>query len=411
MSWFGIVLALLVVLIAGLVLYVLIAWNRPTERAVVEITVPRDPSTMARGKALYEDSMLCWGCHGTKGLSPSEPQSGGRAFDLRNVGPGFGVLYASNVTPDRETGLGTWSDGEILRAIREGLSRDGRTLFPVMPYQFYHGLGEDDGVALVAYLRSLAPVHNVVPRAQPSFMRKALTAFRLIAPEAPVPKGTQAPPKARTVEYGRYVAWHRSGCAECHTPRSPDNGQLDTSRPMAGGLFAFEELGMKITAPNITADPATGIGGWTEEQFLTAARRGMRPDGRILLPFMPWPWYSRWDDDDLRAVWLYLRSLPAVSHAVPGLTFESPALKASGAARGEALFKAYCESCHGENGASGPLTTLSLKDIARVSDEAALASYIAEGIPGTLMPSFATTLTDDQRADIVAFLRAGAAGP
>ena len=98
-----------------------------------------------------------------------------------------------------------------------------------------------------------------------------------------------APPAAPTPEYGKYLAWHASGCAECHTPRDPKTAKVDPTRPLAGGLFPFPEPGFTTTGSNLTPDVATGLGGWTEEQFVTAVQTGVRPNGTVLLPFMPWP--------------------------------------------------------------------------------------------------------------------------
>ncbi|HSA99826.1 MAG TPA: cytochrome c, partial [Anaerolineales bacterium] len=166
----GVIIGILILLAFILVIYVQIAWDRPVKRASPQITVPRDSQTVARGEYLYKYSNLCWGCHGSEGsTSAEEPQAGGWKFDLSGFGPGFGVLYASNITQSQDKGIGAWSDGEILRSIREGLDRDGHVLFPVMPFQFYHGMSDQDAEAIVAYLRSLPAVENQVPENQPTF--------------------------------------------------------------------------------------------------------------------------------------------------------------------------------------------------------------------------------------------------
>ena len=128
----ALLVGVLVVLVVGLAGYVQFFSDRPLDRPVRQMQAPRDAQTVARGEFLYKYSNNCWTCHGYQGsYSQNEPQAGGRRFDLSNVGPGFGVFYASNVTPDVETGIGGWSDGELVRAIREGVDREGHTMLPV----------------------------------------------------------------------------------------------------------------------------------------------------------------------------------------------------------------------------------------------------------------------------------------
>jgi mono/diheme cytochrome c family protein len=274
-----------------------------------------------------------------------------------------------------------------------------------MAYQFYHGLSDDDVLALVAYLRSLQPVRNGVPARRLSFAAKALMAVSFVKPEPPITSPIAAPRAAPTPEYGEYLAWRTAGCAECHTPRDPKTARVDAARPLAGGLFPFFEPGFTTTGSNLTPDVATGIGGWTEEQFVTALQTGIRPNGTVMLPFMPWPSYARWSRDDLHAVWLYLRSLKPVSHRVPSSTLADIAASAAGATRGRAIYDVYCLTCHGDKGAGSPFTTVPLRDAVRDIDVAALGGFITEGFPGSMMPAFAKTLAKDQIADLTAFIR------
>jgi mono/diheme cytochrome c family protein len=174
---------------------------------------------------------------------------------------------------------------------------------------------------------------------------------------------------------------------------------------MSGGLFPFPEEDFVATAPNLTSDVETGLGNWTEEQFVTAVQTGVRPNGTVMLPFMPWPAYAQWDRDELRAVWLYLRSLKPVSHQVPTFSFVGAAAGAKGPARGGGIFRSYCLACHGDRGSGGPFTSVALKDAARNVDADTLASVIENGLPGTRMPSFKKTLAKDQIGDVVQFVR------
>jgi mono/diheme cytochrome c family protein len=402
----SIALGAIALLVIVFIAYVQLTWNRPVVRPVVTMNAPQDAAHVLRGKYLYEQSMLCWGCHGSQGgHGPTEPQIGGREFDLTRIGPGFGYIYSSNLTPDVETGIGRWSDGELVRVIREGVGRDGQVIFPVMAYQFYHGLSDDDALALIGYLRSLPPVHNQVPARRLSFAAKFMMAVSLIKPGAPITQPIKAPLAAPTAEYGEYVAWRTSGCAECHSPRDPKTARLDLTRPMSGGLFPFPERYFSTTAPNLTSDVNTGLGSWTEDQFITAVQTGVRPDGTVMFPLMPWPAYSQWNRDELHAIWLYLRSLKPVSHQVPASALVGEAANAKGPVRGAAIFSSYCQTCHGEKGSGSQLTTVALKDVTREVDAATLVSVVEKGLPGTRMPSFEKTLARDQIGDVVQFVK------
>jgi mono/diheme cytochrome c family protein len=248
-------------------------------------------------------------------------------------------------------------------------------------------------------------VHNEVLNATISFAAKALMVIGILKPQPIITEPVTTPPRGINAAYGEYLAWHASGCAECHTPRDPNTAQLDLTRPLAGGLIPFPEEGFTTTGSNITPCQTTGIGDWTERDFLTAMHTGMRPDGTIMLPFHPWPYFDKWSDEDLLAVWMYLRSLEPVTHQVPTSTLTGAAANATGFARGEALFGVYCAMCHGKDGSGGAFTTIELKDVAHEIADAALAQFIADGFPGSSRHSFGKTLTGDQITDLVAFIK------
>lgn len=404
----GILVGVLVVLVVILFVFVQLTWDRPVSRAAPQMTAPTDAQTVARGEYLYKYSLGCWECHGSQGKkSPDEPQAGGREFDLTDIGPpgGFGYIYASNITPDPETGIGAWSDGELVRSLREGLDSEGHVLFPIMEAVWWSGLSDEDTLALVAYMRSMPPVRNEVPDSQVTFIAKALYALGVLKAQPAITQPVIAPPKGATAEYGEYLVYHASTCAGCHMPRDFNTGQFDKTQPFAGGLAPFPEEGFITTGSNLTPDPATGIGNWTEEQFMTAMRTGLRPDGTVMLPFMPWPSYSRWEEDDLRAVWLYLRTLEPIVHEIPASTLTGAAASGTGTERGEGLFEVYCVICHGEKGSGSSFTALALKEVASGMDDATLSGFISNGLPGSSMPGFGKTLTDEQIADLVAFMR------
>lgn len=411
LSLLGGLVGLVILAVAGAAIYVSVKWDSPVMRPVVSLVAPKDEASVTRGRYIYTLTANCWGCHGGQGgLTPDEPQSGGREFDTTRIGPGFGFYYASNLTPDKDTGIGAWTDGELVRAIREGVNRKNEVIFPVMAYQFYHGLSDADALAIVAYMRSLPPVRNRVPSRRLSFPAKALITFGMLKPEPPVTTVGEAPREEATAAYGRYLAWHASGCAECHSPRSPRDGRLDPTRPFAGGLFPFPEENFETTGSNLTPDPATGIGNWTEQQFIKAMRAGTRPDGRVLMTFMPWPLYSHWSDEELTAVWMYLRSLPPQAHQVPVGHLRAAATGAPGLPRGQALFGVYCLMCHGREGRGSSLFGVVLRDIVAGADSDSLVELVLHGAGNnnSPMPAYDKTLARNQVSDIVSYLKQAA---
>jgi mono/diheme cytochrome c family protein len=403
----GVFIIILVVIVVGLLIFVQVGWDRPFNRDVSDMNAPSDEQTLARGAYLYNEAMFCWGCHGIDGGNgPDESQAGGIKIDLSSVGPGLGVYYVPNLTSDLETGIGNWSDGELVRAIREGVDREGKLIFPVMPYQFYHGLSDEDALSLVAYMRSLEPVSHEVSENEYSFVVKALVGLRVVKPETAITEKIAAPQQGPTAEYGEYLAWHASGCAECHVPRSANTGAIDWDQIFAGSFFTIDENNFSSAGSNLTPDDATGIGSWTKDQFVTAMRTGLRPDGTVLLPMMPWPWYQQWDEDDLTAVWLYLSSLEPVNHEPPESILTGVAAEGTGGERGEALYEVYCSDCHGVDRQGSVLLTTSLMQSVRQMKEAELIKTIAEGPEGSSnMPGFGKTLSEDQIADLITYFR------
>jgi len=235
----------------------------------------------------------------------SRAYGGGRPFDL---GPG-GVIFGANITPDEETGIGTWTPQEIKDAIRLGVSRDGRNLHPIMPAHLYNGMAESDLDALVAYLLSLEPVSNLVPTYAGALPPRGLT-----PPEPAIEAADPADPAAR----GAYLMRGVLPCQECHTPINLETGIPEFDKYLAGGQ-PFEGPWGIAYAANITADEATGIGGWSDEEVLRAVLGGVREDGRRII-LMPWQDYGKLTLDDQQAVLHYLRNeVPAVNNEVPAV--------------------------------------------------------------------------------------------
>jgi mono/diheme cytochrome c family protein len=258
-----------------------------------------------RGKYLVEVLGACGNCHTPKGAHgdlPGKHLAGG--LEIREP---FGVAVASNITPDPDTGLGRWTDAEIIRAIREGRRRDGRVLGPPMPFDLYRRLADADVKAIVTYLRTVPPVrHPVAP---------SRYTIRLPDTYGPAVGRVPEPDRSDPVTYGEYLAGPVAHCIDCHTPRGAD-GRPDPQRLGAGGL-AFQGPWGTSFAANITPDPETGIGR-VDDGRLIAALVGARRDGGRVLPPMPTAHYAAGiAEDDVRAIIAYLRALPPVRNAVP----------------------------------------------------------------------------------------------
>ena len=299
------------------------AWlllRRPAQLPAPDIKVPMTPERIARGRYIFLNLADCGGCHSDRDFSRvggPEVQSGrGRGSVLSSLLHGLpGTVVAPNITPDPETGIGRWTDGEKIRAIREGVDRDGRALFPMMPYTGYRNMSDYDVQSVVAFLDSLPPLRNPLPPTKLDFPVNVFIKF------APAPVGTVPNPNpADTVRYGEYLA-NVGGCGECHTP-------LEKGRPVAGMEFAGGQpfatnLGTVVTA-NITPDADTSIGKWSEEFFLQKfaayreyAGQGPPPSpGPQAFTLMPWLGMSHLADEDLKAIYAFLRTLKPVRHYV-----------------------------------------------------------------------------------------------
>ena len=297
---------------AGGAAYVAARQNLKFEAPYPDITASTDSAVIARGHYVVRNVVNCASCHmdttrhADLAAGADVPMSGGYHWDIPP-----GTIYARNITPDDETGIGKFSDGAVARALRHGVGADGRALLPFMELQ---GLSDEDLLAVVSYLRSQPPVHSMVPAHQYSLLGKALKATVLANPVGPSQTPPTVSPRGATLENGRYLVESVGLCWACHTQRSEETGEL--TGPRFGGATNFVEPtdpGHVWSPPNITSDPATGkLGSMTEDEFVTRFRAGR------LLPGSPMPWqgYSRMDENDLRAMYLYLKSVPPVSNDV-----------------------------------------------------------------------------------------------
>jgi len=292
---------------------------RPTSAETFEAT----PERLQRGQYLVNQVMGCGGCHTSRatgnifveGEQTDLFLAGGNAF----TDPNAGRIPIPNLTPDAD-GLGSWTDDQILRAIRDGVDKDGGFLVPMMPYNNYKVLSDEDGKSLVAYLRSIPAAKSPRPRGarQLKFIPRVLFTVFGVQLHKPV-TGVVAPPTSDRVAHGRYLA-NIAGCTDCHSlgARGPRK-EIDASF-MAGSDVPFSDprLG-KVFARNLTPDPETGLGKYKPEEIKAAMRNGRRLDGKRMAPPMSAmiPHYSGMTDDDLDALVAYLGSLRPAKRTIP----------------------------------------------------------------------------------------------
>jgi mono/diheme cytochrome c family protein len=248
----------------------------------------------------------------TKQYWPVVESGRGRGNDLGQDGPIR--MYIPNITPDPKTGIGTWTDGEKIRAIREGIHKDGSALFPMMPYEEYRHMADEDVQALVAYLNTLAPVEHDVPRPVLGFPVNLL----IKGTPRPVDKPVSMPDRSNRRVYGEYLTTV-GVCVVCHT--EAEQGSLDRTRLFAGGR-RFDVLGNIVFTSNITPHKATGIGDWDLNRFLDRFRQHrvpvetLPPFDKQLFTLMPWRELAELPDDDLAAIYEYLRTQRPVENKV-----------------------------------------------------------------------------------------------
>lgn len=284
-------------------------WRRRFDVPYPSVDASHDPTLVARGDYLVYSAAACAYCHVPREQWPALdrgerlPLTGHHLFRLP-----FGDIYSANVTPDSETGIGSHSDAALARMLRYGVRADGRAAFPIMEMH----LADDDEAAVIAYLRSRPPASHRVPEHRFSSIGKAIMAFT-VAPSLNGPSLRPVSPAGATIERGEYLANDVSSCASCHTDRG-ENGALVGPR-FAGGQrmdVAADATRVYVT-PNLTPDPESSpIGQWSEDAFVARFRQGPLLDGTP----MPWGAFARLTDDDLRAIYRYLRSLPPTRHLV-----------------------------------------------------------------------------------------------
>jgi mono/diheme cytochrome c family protein len=308
--WLVLSIGLIIVL---LVVYVQAAWNKNFDAPYPEITASTDPAIIEHGKSLVFGWSHCAGCHvpSDKAMEIDRglqmPLKGG--WDEKIAG--FGTFRAPNLTPDPETGIGKITDAQLARAIRYGVKHDGKILPPFMLFQ---GLSDEDLTAIISYLRSQEPVKNKVEPSDYGFVAKAVITFGLLKPEGPKKTPPKSVPRDSTRVYGEYLANNVGNCLGCHVKIDETGKQLNADFA-GGGIFPPSTFskGFGFVSPNLTPDKKTGaISLWSEEQFIDRFKGGRLYEGSP----MPWGFFSRMPESDMKALYHYLHSLEPVEFVV-----------------------------------------------------------------------------------------------
>jgi len=319
----GIGIVVCLALVAYVVFTVFMPRQRPPEDLQVEIT----PALLERATYLVDHVLLCNDCHSERDWSvyggpPLPPFGAGRECmtrETRSIGVVVtrgqgnfpGVLCIRNITPDPESGIGNWTDGELIRAMREGVDHQGLGLFPIMPYFIYRNISDADAAAVVAYMRSLEPVKAQRPERSIELPMSMLIQIFPEPLDGPVPHPDSTDPLA----YGEYLATI-ARCGFCHTPRQAQGKEGIPGKEFSGGVpFA---LGSRIILSKNLTPHETGIGTWTKQAFIARFRQfgDRHPVTKIEdNTLMNWPAYAGMTEADLGAIYEFLQSLPPVASA------------------------------------------------------------------------------------------------
>ena len=304
-------LAGLVVLL-GIGITATIGWRPflgPRARALTAKKYAATPQRLERGRYIATALSGCVYCHSPHDWAATEtPVIAGKegSGEVEPYADLPGRIIAPNITPDPETGAGTWSDDQLARAIREGIGHDGRALFPLMPYTHFRAMSDEDVASVIVYLRSLPAVRNALPATEIIFPVKYL--MRVVPEPLNSPVAQEATPDP--VKRGEQLI-NLAGCMDCHTP-------ADKGQPVAGmvgsGGFGFPGPWGFVASANITPDPS-GLSYYDETLFVDVIRTGS-VKARKLSPIMPVMAYKNLSDDDLKAMFAYLKTVKPVSHRV-----------------------------------------------------------------------------------------------
>lgn len=361
----------------------------------VAVRVQPTPELLARGRKL--GTLLCAECH----LDPTTGRLTGQ--DMKIDGQ-FGRIFSLNITQHPTAGIGGWTDGELAFLLRTGIAKDGRYTPPWMP-KLPH-LADEDLHAILAWLRSddprLAAHEKPSVPPQPNFFAKFLMTVAF-APY-PYPTAPISPPDPKDpVALGRYLTFNLD-CWTCHSLDFATLDPLDPPRTegfLGGGNAIPDAQGRPFYSTNLTPDEATGLGAWTETQFIRAMRQGVRPDGSaIRFPMNSFPTLS---EEELEAIWAYLRTVPKLSRRNRPQPTVGPPPDADRAQ--QLYFKYACDACHAADGAG--LCDLT-KNRQHYPTDDALVAFIKSPIsfvPDTRMPSWGGVISDEELGLLVQHVR------
>lgn len=307
---------LLLIAVSGVAGFSYLKLMLPDTGPAPDLKIAATSTRLQRGKYLVNHVMVCVDCHSNRDLDfyaapvvTGTEGMGGEAFDQSKGFPGSYI--AQNITPKH---LNNWTDGEIFRALTTGVNKQGKALFPVMPYLYYGKLDKEDIFAVIAYIRTLKTINNETAASESDFPMSLI--INTIPQKA---NFTIRPDKKDTIAYGQYMIT-AAACADCHN--TEENGKKVKDMPYAGGVqFNFPD--MTIQSANITPDKETGIGNWTEQQFVSKFK-SFDPvthpprqvgDGDMKTP-MPWTMFAGMDTTDLKAIYQYLRTIKPINHRV-----------------------------------------------------------------------------------------------
>jgi hypothetical protein len=315
----------MVALVAVVALLATIGCRGEYVREVSNERIDPTPERLVRGGYLVNQVCACGACHTTRdgGHIATEPErtdaflGGGNTFVAEGMSAG---IWISNITPDVETGIGAWSDDEIMRAIRDGVAKDGHFMLPFMPYDAYQRMSDEDVRSVVVYLRSVPAFKQPKPRAPNQLDLVPRILFTKIGVQMhPPARNVPAPDKADPIKGGEYLTGI-AACATCHSMTKKGPRKFDDPRYLAGSEGPFTDPGFgKVWASNLTPDRETGLGRATPEQIKQAIRTGVRLDGKRMAPPMSImiAHYSGIAEDDLDAMVAYLKARKPARHQVP----------------------------------------------------------------------------------------------
>jgi mono/diheme cytochrome c family protein len=368
--------------------------------AFVSGECPAEPSAedLARGKALAEAGD-CASCHTA---DPAKPFAGGKRIDTP-----FGGIYSPNLTPDRDTGIGGWSDDEFYRALHFGVARDGSRYYPAFPYPNFTKMTRQDVLAIRAYLATLTPVRNTPPPLElrwPFNYRVVMRAWNWLF----FKPGTLMPDQQKSAEWnrGRYLVEGAGHCGACHTPKNIF-GADKRNQKFGGGQVAG------MFAPRLDGAERSGLKSWSVEdiaEYLQSGRNGRSHAGELMSEVVVNS-TSKMSDGDIRAIAVYLKDLPAGA-LEPAVTPPPTAQMADG----EELYKGACIACHEVDGSGAPRIYPPLPGNANLqsADPSSTLRVMLDGAqtmttpraPNTgSMPAYASKMSDQQIADVTTYIR------